>query len=37
MCNLAEKTNKYSDTLSCLITSNHIIPVGEFTFWDWED
>jgi hypothetical protein len=37
MCNLAEKTNKYSDTLSCLITSNHHIPVGEFTFWDWED
>ena len=37
MCDLAEKTNKYSDTLSCLITSNHHIPVGEFTFWDWED
>ena len=37
VCKLAEKTNKYSDTLSCLITSNHIIPVGEFKFWDWED
>ena len=36
-CDLAEKTNKYSDTLSCLITSNHIIPVGEYKFWDWED
>jgi hypothetical protein len=33
----ANKTNKYSDTLTCLITSNHIIPVGEFKFWDWED
>jgi hypothetical protein len=37
VCKLAEKTNKYSDTLSCLITSNHIIPIGEFKFWDWED
>jgi hypothetical protein len=34
---LAEKTNKYSDTLFCLITSNHIIPIGEYKFWDWED
>lgn len=34
---LAEKTNKYSDRLSCLITSTHIIPVGEYKFWDWED
>lgn len=37
VCKLAEKTNKYSDTLYCLITSNHIIPIGEFKFWDWED
>lgn len=37
VCKLAEKTNKYSDTLSCLITTNHIIPIGEFKFWDWED
>jgi hypothetical protein len=34
---LAEITNKYSDTLSCLVTSTHIIPVGEYNFWDWED
>jgi hypothetical protein len=34
---LAEKTNKYSDFLSCLITTNHIIPIGGFKFWDWED
>lgn len=35
--NLAEKTDMYSDTLSCLVTSTHIIPVGEYNFWDWED
>ena len=33
----AEKTNYYADELSCLITSNHNIPIGEYTFWDWED
>ena len=33
----AKKTNEYEDELSCLITSNHQIPVGEFIFWDWED
>ena len=27
----------YDEELSCLITSSHQIPVGEFTFWDWED
>ena len=37
VCCLAEKTNKYSDNLSCLITEDHIIPVGGFKFWDWED
>jgi hypothetical protein len=25
------------DTLSCLITSNHTIPIGEWIFHDWED
>ena len=30
--NLAEKTDMYSDTLSCLVTSTHIIPVGEYSF-----
>jgi hypothetical protein len=34
---LAIKTNEYDDTLFCLITTNHKIPVGEYTFWDWED
>jgi len=33
----AKKTNYYSDKMSCLITSNHNIPIGEYTFWDWED
>ena len=33
----AEKTDIYENKLSCLITSDHQIPVGEYTFWDWED
>lgn len=33
----AERTLKFSPELSCLVTDNHLIPVGEFTFWDWED
>ena len=33
----ALKTDEYEEELSCLITSNHQIPVGEFTFWDLED
>ena len=33
----ALKTDICDEELSCLITSNHRIPVGEFTFWDWED
>jgi len=33
----AEKTLCFDDELCCLITSNHRIPVGEYTFWDWED
>ena len=31
------KTNKCDKELSCLVTSTHTIPVGEFIFWDWED
>jgi hypothetical protein len=30
-------TNLKCDTLSCLITSNHTIPIGEWIFHDWED
>jgi hypothetical protein len=33
----AEKTEKWDKELYCLITSNHQIPIGEYTFWDWED
>lgn len=33
----AEKTGLFDKVLYCLITSNHQIPIGEYTFWDWED
>jgi len=33
----AEVTTKIDREVSCLITSDHKIPVGEFVFWDWED
>lgn len=33
----AEKLDTVDDVLYCLVTSDHMIPVGEFTFWDWED
>ena len=33
----ASKTNINPEVLSCLITENHHIPIGEHTFWDWED
>ncbi len=33
----AEITNEQTDYMICLITSNHHIPIGEYTFWDWED
>jgi len=31
---LSEKT---SNEYSCLVTSDHLIPIGEYIFWDWED
>lgn len=31
------KTNLFDKVLYCLITSDHQIPIGEYTFWDWED
>ena len=34
---LSKPTNKYSETLYCLITSTNRIHIGEHTFWDWED
>tara|TARA_B110000444_G_scaffold154767_1_gene144881 strand:+ start:71 stop:949 length:879 start_codon:yes stop_codon:yes gene_type:complete len=33
----AIKTDEYSEELSCLVTDNHLIPIGEHIFWDWED
>ena len=33
----AEITDKCDMILYCLVTSTHTIPVGEITFWDWED
>ena len=33
----SKKTDYWDETLYCLITDNHQIPIGEFTFWDWED
>lgn len=35
--NRAIKTDKHPTVLNCLITENHKIPIGEYTFWDWED
>lgn len=33
----SEKTNIVSGMFICLITSNHNIPIGGHTFWDWSD
>jgi hypothetical protein len=33
----AEITDVFSDSLICLITDKHSIPIGEHTFWDWSD
>lgn len=37
--NVIRKKNftKYSDVLYNLITNSHRIPIGNITFWDWED
>lgn len=32
----AKKVDLVSDTFSCLITENHLIPIGEHQFMDWE-
>lgn len=31
------RTDIYDKELSCLVTSTHTIPIGEYIFWDWED
>tara|TARA_B100000795_G_scaffold21077_2_gene14046 strand:- start:1341 stop:2219 length:879 start_codon:yes stop_codon:yes gene_type:complete len=33
----SEKTNNWDSEMSCLVTTNNLIPIGEFIFWDWED
>ena len=33
----SQRTDIFDKELSCLVTSTHTIPVGEFIFWDWED
>lgn len=33
----AIKTEKWDKEMSCLVTSNNLIPIGEYIFWDWED
>ena len=30
-------TDTVDDVVSCVITNDHRIPVGEHIFWDWED
>lgn len=34
---LCQETNIICPELSCLITSNHTIPIGQWIFHDWED
>ena len=36
-CSYAELSDIKCDTLTCLITSNHTIPIGGWIFHDWED
>jgi len=33
----AQATTLYTKQMNCLITDDHLIPVGEYIFWDWED
>ena len=33
----SEKTELWDTELSCLVTSNNLIQIGEHVFWDWED
>jgi len=36
-CELSRPSDMVSDVWICLITSNHNIPIGGHTFWDWSD
>jgi CBS domain containing-hemolysin-like protein len=33
----SRSTDTFDTVVSCIITNDHKIPVGEYTFWDWED
>ena len=33
----AELTTQTDPVVSCIVTDDHKIPVGDFIFWDWED
>ena len=33
----AQKTDMWDEEMYNLVTTNNNIPIGEFTFWDWED
>ena len=33
----AKPTGKVDPVVYCLVMSDHKIPVGDYTFWDWED
>lgn len=33
----SKHTGKVDSVVYCLVTSDHKIPVGDYTFWDWED
>lgn len=33
----AKLTHYKEDIVHCLVTSNNTIPIGDYTFWDWED
>ena len=35
--NLSKKTSIVPEKLYCLITNDHIIKIGDFTFWDYDD
>jgi hypothetical protein len=30
-------TQNIDPIVICIITSDHKVPIGEYTFWDWED
>jgi len=33
----AIKTKNWDNEMCCLVTTNNLIPIGEYIFWDWED